>query len=120
MGSIEVALVAAVIGLAFGAYGYTFIIDRIHSRRMETAELNWSDKADAKTKSRDDQMSALRAETMAAISANNVSLYEHRLHVATTFATTKMMEQMEARMVAMFGKLESKVDRLTDLVKNGH
>lgn len=120
MGGIEIALVAAVIGLVFGSYGYTFIVDRIHTRRMETAEENWSEKADAKTKSRDDQMSALRADTMAAISQNNVSLFEHRLHVATNYATTKMQEQMEARFAAMIGKVESKVDRLTDLIKNGH
>lgn len=71
-------------------------------------------------KSRDDQLSKLRAEAMAAISDNRVGLFEQKLHVATNYATVKQLEQMEARFAAMIGKVESKVDRLTDLVKNGH
>lgn len=122
MDAFWVWLIGAGFALVLGSFTYTFVIDRIHTRRMETAEKNWATRADDMRTARDSQISELRADAMAAISDNNVKLYEQRLHAATHFATTEMLEKMETRFAAMIGKVETKVDRLTDLVKanGGH
>lgn len=74
-------------------------------------------------KSRDNQISELKSDTQHAISNLTVSHYDYKLQAQREFATVRSVEQVEANLIAVIGKvettLERKLDRIAEMVKNG-
>lgn len=120
MDALGIALLTAGITVILGGYAYTFLVQRDMTNKVEDLDRIWGKTADDMRKARDAQLGEIRSDAASAASENRTRLYEHQLYAANTFATVKSMEQLETRLAAMIGKVEIKVDRLTDFLKNGH